>query len=123
MAARRRKAEAPQAPAGDAPAELSHEVTRLRECVELLREALQNVPRADEFQPLADHLYELAQTTPKLVKSLQSMPQVVGPLEDGVRRWSRSWSSCRAPRTTSRWSGRCASSRASRRRSSSSSRS
>jgi len=85
VAARRKKAEAPQAPAGDAAAELRHEVTRLRECVELLREALQNVPRADEFQPLADHLYELAQTTPKLVKSLQGMPQVVGPLEDGVR--------------------------------------
>lgn len=93
MAARRRKAAAPDAPPkqaspagteGTLPA-LREEISRLRDCADVLAGALKDVPKADDFQPLADHLYEFAQTTPRLVESLRGLPQAVGPLEDGVR--------------------------------------
>ena len=93
MAARRKKAAAPAAPQpkqaspagteGTLPA-LHEEIARLRECAELLAGALKDVPKADDFQPLADHLYEFAQTTPRLLESLRGVPEAVGPLEDAV---------------------------------------
>lgn len=94
MAARRKKTAAPDAPqpkhaspTGTEAAlpSLREEIARLRECAELLAGALQDVPKADDFQPLADHLYEFAQTTPRLLESLRGVPEAVGPLEDAVR--------------------------------------
>jgi tetratricopeptide (TPR) repeat protein len=94
VAARRSRKTSPETAAAQPPlppgAEaalktLAHEVGRVRECAELLGFALKDAPRADDFQPLADHLYEFAQTTPKLLKSLQGVPEAVGPLEDAVR--------------------------------------
>jgi DNA repair ATPase RecN len=92
--ARRKKAAAQDAPhpkqasparsEGTLP-ELRDEIAQLRACAELLAGALKDVPKADDFQPLADHLYEFAQTMPRLLKSLQGLPAAVGPLEDAVR--------------------------------------
>ena len=48
---------------------------------ELIR-ALAEVPKPSDFQPLADHLYEFAQHAPALLKSLQQIPQLTGPLQE-----------------------------------------
>lgn len=72
-------------PAAGSPGELAGVVQTLKDSAELLVSGLKDAPRADDFQPLADHLYEFAQTMPKLVKSLQGVQQAVEPLEDGVR--------------------------------------
>src|SRR6185503_10586468 len=58
---------------------------QLKDSAELLASGLKDVPKADDFQPLADHLYEFAQTMPQLAKSLQGVQQAVEPLEDAVR--------------------------------------
>lgn len=57
----------------------------LQRTAERLAQALADVPKADDFQPLADHLYEFAQTTPRLLESLRALPASVGPLEDGAQ--------------------------------------
>jgi hypothetical protein len=66
---------AARAPKAPAPAPAS-EVTQ-----ELLR-ALSELPKPADFQPLADHLYEFAQHAPALLKSLQQIPQLTGPLQE-----------------------------------------
>ena len=43
------------------------------------------LPRADDFQPLADHLYEFAQSAPRLVESLEAVRAAVAPLETAAR--------------------------------------
>jgi hypothetical protein len=74
------------APAAAAPpSEIAGVVQRLHESSKLLAAALKDAPKADDFQPLADHLYEFAQTTPRMLKSLHDLPAAVGPLEDAVR--------------------------------------
>ncbi len=55
--------------------DLSSLADRLRESAKLLAEALSDTPKADDFQPLADHLYEFAQTTPQLVDALRGLPR------------------------------------------------
>lgn len=50
-----------------------------------LARSLAELPRPDDFQPLADHLYEFARTAPPLVESLQDVPRAAGPIQDSVR--------------------------------------
>jgi hypothetical protein len=40
-----------------------------------------DLPRADDFQPLADHLYAFAQSAPRLLESLEAVRAAVAPLE------------------------------------------
>ena len=67
------------------PAEL---VRHLREVSDNLATSLVEAPTAADFQPLADHLYELAQIAPRLIERLESLPEVLGPLETEV--WTKS---------------------------------
>ena len=56
-------------------------VTRLGESAELLAATAADLPRADDFQPLADHLYAFAQSAPRLVERLEAVREAVAPLE------------------------------------------
>jgi hypothetical protein len=58
---------------------------RLRESAELMARSLAELPRAEDFQPLADHLYSFAQSAPRLVESLEAVRAAVGPLEAAAR--------------------------------------
>ncbi len=59
--------------------------TRLQAAVEGLGLALSEAPRADDFQPLADHIYEFARLAPRLLESLQEAPRLLAPLEPTAR--------------------------------------
>lgn len=89
-AAAPKKPAAPRRPA--AGAALSEAVERLAElqgrlqaAVEGLGQALAEAPRAEEFQPLADHIYEFARLAPPLLESLQEAPRLLAPLEPTAR--------------------------------------
>ena len=76
------------APADDAIAALREEVaalaevvTRLRASADLMSTTAADLPRADDFQPLADHLYAFAQSAPRLLESLEAVRAAVAPLE------------------------------------------
>ena len=58
---------------------------RLQAAVEGLGQALAEAPRAEEFQPLADHIYEFARLAPPLLESLQEAPRLLAPLEPTAR--------------------------------------
>jgi hypothetical protein len=93
--ARRRKTAPPEAAAEPPPAslgdlaalreELHGAVQKLDDTAALLVSGLKEAPKAEDFQPLADHLYEFAQATPRLLTSLQGVQQAVEPLEDAAR--------------------------------------
>ena len=95
-APRATKAAAPKKPAAPrkpaAGVALSEAVERLAElqgrlqaAVEGLGQALAEAPRAEEFQPLADHIYEFARLAPPLLESLQEAPRLLAPLEPTAR--------------------------------------
>src|SRR5712691_8316914 len=44
-------------------------VSRLRDSADLLARSAAELPRAEDFQPLADHLYSFAQSAPRLMES------------------------------------------------------
>ena len=93
--ARRRKTAPPEAEAEPPPAalgelaalreELRGAVQKLNDTAALLVSGLKEAPKAEDFQPLADHLYEFAQATPRLLTSLQGVQQAIEPLEDAAR--------------------------------------
>ena len=60
-------------------------VTRLSQSADLLSATAADLPRADDFQPLADHLYAFAQSAPRLLESLEAVRAAVGPLETAAR--------------------------------------
>jgi hypothetical protein len=78
---RRRAPAAPKA----APADLAALTTQLRETAELLVASLAEVPKAQDFQPLADHLYAFAESTPRLIESLEAVRAAVKPMEAAAR--------------------------------------
>jgi hypothetical protein len=61
--------------------EASGLVGRLRDSADLLARSAAELPRADDFQPLADHLYAFAQSAPRLMESLEAVRAAVAPLE------------------------------------------
>jgi hypothetical protein len=76
------------APADDAVAALRAEVAALSQVVarlgasaDLMSATAAELPRADDFQPLADHLYAFAQSAPRLLESLEAVRAAVAPLE------------------------------------------
>lgn len=94
MATRRSapKGRASSGPAGltSTLAALHAEVASLRREVAAQTEAiararLDEIPRAEDFQPLADHLYAFAETAPALVASLESVRLAVSHVETAAR--------------------------------------
>ena len=79
------------APADDAVAALRAEVAalpvvaRLGASADLMSATAAELPRADDFQPLADHLYAFAQCAPRLLESLEAVRAAVAPLETAAR--------------------------------------
>jgi hypothetical protein len=66
----------------DPPVEL---LNRLRASADQLQSTASELPRADDFQPLADHLYAFAQIAPGLVSTLEATRAAVSPLEAAAR--------------------------------------
>jgi DNA repair ATPase RecN len=66
-------------------AALSQMVARLGASADLMSATAAELPRADDFQPLADHLYEFAQSAPRLLESLEAVRAAVAPLETAAR--------------------------------------
>lgn len=58
---------------------------RLEGLHEGLAHSLGELPRPDDFQPLADHLYEFARIAPPLLESLADVPRALGPIQESVR--------------------------------------
>jgi hypothetical protein len=56
-------------------------VSRLGKSAELLASTAADLPRAEDFQPLADHLYAFAESAPRLVERLEAVREAVAPLE------------------------------------------
>ena len=90
---RARKARAPKASAAPqrelpAPAPegvaLGEAAERLERLGERLALSLDEVPKAADFEPLAEHLYEFARQAPALAASLEELPRVAGPLAGAV---------------------------------------
>jgi ABC-type transporter Mla subunit MlaD len=74
----------PEAPS---PAERSLVETaeRLERLGERLASSLDEVPKAADFEPLAEHLYEFARQAPALAASLEELPKVAAPLAASVQ--------------------------------------
>jgi len=93
--ASRKSSPATRKPAKAAPAEeasrpdsgdaLHAAAARLDELGESLDRALGEIPRAADFEPLAEHLYEFARQAPALGASLQELPRVAEPLARSVK--------------------------------------
>lgn len=85
-----RKPTAPRQPAAGAALSgvverLTDLQVRLQVAVDGLGQALAEAPRAEEFQPLADHIYEFARLAPPLLESLREAPRLLAPLEPTAR--------------------------------------
>lgn len=83
------------APAGEPLAALREEVAALRQEVArqaglLDRARLDEIPRAEDFQPLADHLYAFAEAAPKLLAELDSVRQATETLTATHESWNQS---------------------------------
>ena len=88
------EAEAPARPArkrasGKAPTESEERfataVQRFPDLLDRLETLLAEVPKAAEFEPLAEHIYAFAQSGPRLMESLESMKDVVPQIESASR--------------------------------------
>ena len=75
----KKKTARPAAPRGRPKATVPPATAEAAATDERLRQALAEVPKAADFQPLADHLYTFAQHAPAL---LQSMQQITAPLRE-----------------------------------------
>ncbi len=75
--------------AGAAPAPAADGVARIEAAIAGLRAevaaALAEVPKAEDFQPLADHLYAFAESAPRLIRSLEAVTSSVGPMQAAAR--------------------------------------
>jgi len=81
----RRRAVPPDGAAQDKDRNNDTGVGRIEALVAELRTSLAEVPRAEDFLPLADHLYGFAQSAPKLLEGLASAQEAVAPIESAGR--------------------------------------
>jgi DNA repair ATPase RecN len=58
---------------------------RLTTTSESLAGSLLEAPKAADFEPLAEHLYEFARNAPRLLEALQEVPKAATPIEASVR--------------------------------------
>lgn len=73
----RRRTSAEQAPS----AEVATALEKLPGLIARLEEMIGEVPRAAEFEPLAEHIYSFAQSGPKLMESLEAVKAAVPQIE------------------------------------------
>jgi hypothetical protein len=79
----RKRAAAPAAaPADD---RVAAALSRLPDLVERLENLIAEVPKAAEFEPLADHIYSFAQSGPRLMESLESVKDAVPQIESATQ--------------------------------------
>lgn len=63
---------------------VSASLARLPDLVERLEALIAEVPRADQFEPLAEHIYSFAQSGPRLMDSLESVKDAVPQIESAT---------------------------------------
>ena len=60
-------------------------LARLPQLVERLEALIADVPQAEQFEPLAEHIYSFAQSGPRLMESLESVKDSVPQIESATR--------------------------------------
>jgi DNA repair ATPase RecN len=60
-------------------------LARLPDLVDRLEAAIEDVPKAEQFEPLAEHIYSFAQTGPRLMESLESVKAAVPQIESATQ--------------------------------------
>ena len=60
-------------------------LARLPELVERLEALIAEIPKAVEFEPLAEHIYSFAQSGPRLMESLESVKDAVPQIESATQ--------------------------------------
>lgn len=60
-------------------------LAKLPDIVERLEALIAEVPKADQFEPLAEHIYSFAQSGPRLMESLESMKDAVPQIESATQ--------------------------------------
>ena len=82
------KAPRKRAPRAKAPVvddRVADSLARLPDLVERLETLIGEVPKASEFEPLAEHIYSFAQSGPRLMESLESVKDAVPQIESATR--------------------------------------
>ncbi len=79
----RKRAPRPSAPPVDDRVAAS--LSRLPELVERLEALIAEVPQAEQFEPLAEHIYSFAQSGPRLMESLESVKDAVPQIETATQ--------------------------------------
>lgn len=78
-----------RAPRAGAPPAIDDRVAaslaRLPDLVERLEALIAEVPKADQFEPLAEHIYSFAQSGPRLMESLESVKEAVPQIESATQ--------------------------------------
>lgn len=72
---------APRKPASVVDDRVAEALAKLPDLVERLEALIAEVPKADQFEPLAEHIYSFAQSGPRLMESLESMKDAVPQIE------------------------------------------
>ncbi|MBX7187615.1 MAG: hypothetical protein K1Y01_20905 [Vicinamibacteria bacterium] len=60
-------------------------LARLPDLVERLEALIADVPKAEQFEPLAEHIYSFAQSGPRLMESLESVKDAVPQIESATQ--------------------------------------
>ncbi len=60
-------------------------LARLPDLVERLEALIADVPKAEQFEPLAEHIYSFAQSGPRLMESLESVKDAVPQIESATK--------------------------------------
>ncbi len=60
-------------------------LARLPDLVERLEALIADVPQAEQFEPLAEHIYSFAQSGPRLMESLESVKAAVPQIESATQ--------------------------------------
>jgi len=80
--ARKRAAKAAAPPVDD---QVTLALKRLPQLVDKLEALIEEVPKAEQFEPLADHIYSFAQSGPRLMESLESVKEAVPQIESATQ--------------------------------------
>lgn len=79
---RKRASRAAAAPVDD---QFAASLARLPDLVQRLEALIADVPKAEQFEPLAEHIYSFAQSGPRLMESLESVKDAVPQIESATQ--------------------------------------